>query len=459
MKKLLSLLLALVLALGLLSGCGGGDSGSSGDSNSAGSAGSSSGDTSGGNASGSGIVTAPTQMTFIFADGDDTFKTMVNKAVDEFNAANPDVTITVEPGDGGSYSEFLITKENVGEFPDMLEMRDTAQYVRAEKIAPLSDNVKALFKTTVEFDGVTYTAPYADANTMGIMYNKKYFTDNNLQIPKTWDEFISLCQTIKDKGDMAPLVVGGSDVWHIGFLYDVAYAYNVLSSDPDFIEHCYEGTKNFSDPAIQGTMTDLAELLSYAQDGWASTPDAQITTFFVNDMAAMMFSGTHMFTQISEAAPDFEYGWFPIPGRDGKTDLYGGGTAQGWALSSEAAKDPNKQAAFDAFCEYFFNADFYKGYCEAMSAIPSTAETPDLDVIDQFQSVLDALDAADGLHLMWNNEVENKELPPDFRNFMYKTCIEVAQGTRDVDSASSELQKTWDVALQSFNPTTGLGVE
>ena len=60
---------------------------------------------------------------------------------------------------------------------------------------------------------------------------------------------------------------------------------------------------------------------------------------------------------------------------------------------------------------------------------------------------------------MWNQEVGNRELPPDFRNFALKTCIEVAQGSRDIDSASAELQKTWNVALQSFNPTTGLGVE
>lgn len=454
MKKALSILLALCMLAALLVGCGSTDSSSTpaAADNSA-----PANDTADDTPAGS-IVTEPTQMTFIFADGDDTFKTMMNKAVDEFNAANPDITITIEPGDGGSYNEFLITKENVGEFPDMMEMRDTAQYVRAGKIAPLSDEVKALFNATVEFDGVTYTAPYAGANTMGIMYNKQYFADNNLEIPTTFDEFIELCKTIQEKGDMAPLVVGGSDVWHIGFLYDVAYANNILVDDPDFIRHCYEGSKNFSDPAMQATLTELAELLSYAQEGWASTPDAQITTFFVNDMAAMMFSGTHMFTQISEAAPDFEYGWFAIPGHDGKVDLYGGGTAQGWALSAEAAQDPNKQAAFDAFCKYFFG-DFYKEYCEAMSAIPTTAEMPSLDVGEQFQSVLDAVDGADSLHLMWNNEIGNKELPPDFRNFMYKTCIEVAQGTRDVASASEELQKTWDVALQSFNPTTGLGIE
>lgn len=405
------------------------------------------------------VVSAPTALSFVFADGDDTFKTQMNKIVDDFNAANPDITITIEPGDGGSYSEFLKTKDSVGEFPDMMEMRDTAMYVRAGKVAPLSDDVKALFTSTVDFDGVTYTAPFSGANTMGIMYNKKYFADNGLEIPKTWDEFITLCQIIKDKGDMSPLVVGGSDVWHIGFLYDLCYANDVLESDPDFIEECYKGEKDFSDANYQKAVTDLAEVLNFAQDGWASTPDAQITTFFVNDMSAMMFSGTHMFSQINDAAPDFEYGWFAVPDRDGKVNLLGGGTAGGWALSAEAAKDPDKQAAFDAFCKYFFSSDVYGAYCEAMAAIPTTVETPKMNTSEQFQSVLDALSAADYTHLMWNQEVGNRELPPDFRNFTYKTCIEVAQGSRDVASASSELQKTWNVALQSFNPTTGLGVE
>ena len=132
------------------------------------------------------VVSAPTELSFVFADGDDNFKTEMNKIVDNFNAANPDITITIEPGDGGSYSEFLKTKDSVGEFPDMMEMRDTAMYVRAGKVAPLSDDVKALFTSTVEFDGVTYTAPMSGANTMGIMYNKKYFADNGLEIPKTW---------------------------------------------------------------------------------------------------------------------------------------------------------------------------------------------------------------------------------------------------------------------------------
>ena len=455
MKKALSAAMAAGMTAVMLAGCGSSAS-SAAESTAPAESTSAAASTE---AAAESVVSAPTALSFVFADGDDNFKTEMNKIVDNFNAANPDITITIEPGDGGSYSEFLKTKDSVGEFPDMMEMRDTAMYVRAGKVAPLSDDIKALFTSTVEFDGVTYTAPMSGANTMGIMYNKKYFADNGLEIPKTWDEFITLCQTIKDKGDMSPLVVGGGDVWHVGFLYDLCYANDVMETDPDFIEECYKGEKDFSDPNYQKAVTDLAEVLSFAQDGWASTPDAQITTFFVNDMSAMMFSGTHMFGQISEAAPDFEYGWFAVPDRDGKVNLLGGGTAGGWALSAEAAKDPDKQAAFDAFCKYFFSSDVYGEYCEQMAAIPTTVETPKMNSSEQFQAVLDALSAADYTHLMWNQEVGNRELPPDFRNFTYKTCIEVAQGSRDVASASAELQKTWNVALQSFNPTTGLGVE
>ncbi len=72
------------------------------------------------------VVTEPTELTLIFADGDEGFKQVVNDVVEKFNAAYPDITITIEPGNGGAYSEFLKTKDSVGEFPDVMEMRDTA---------------------------------------------------------------------------------------------------------------------------------------------------------------------------------------------------------------------------------------------------------------------------------------------------------------------------------------------
>ncbi len=454
-KKVIAAMLAGAMVLGTLTGCGNGSE-TGGEDNSGQASGQDSGSDQASDESGAG---GSTELTFIFADGDEGAKESMNEIVNRFNEANPDITVTIEPGNGGAYSEFLKTKDSVGEFPDVMEMRDTAVYVRAEKLEPLSDEIVSLFKTTTDFDGKVYTAPLAGENTNGIIYNKKYFDDNKLEEPATYDEFIELCEAIQEKGDMAPLVVGGQDIWHMGFLYHKAYNDQVLSQDPDFIEHCYDGSKDFSDETMKKTFEELQEIFQYAQDGWSSTPDAQITTFLVNDMAAMMYSGTHMFSQIQSAAPDMEIGWFPIPSPDGKLRLVGGGGVGGLAVSAEAAQDPAKKEAAEKFIKFFYEPDNYKVYCEKLSAIPATVEEPELDVADVLQEVIDATNEADELAPMWNGRTGNNELPPDFRNFTYKTLIEVLQGTRDIDSACEELNKTWKVGMESFNPLTGVGIE
>ena len=90
------------------------------------------------------VVTEPTKITFIFADGDEGFKQTMNTLVGEFNDKYPDITIEVQPGNGGSYSEFLKTKDSVGEFPDLMEQRDTAMYVRAGKLLELPERAEDL---------------------------------------------------------------------------------------------------------------------------------------------------------------------------------------------------------------------------------------------------------------------------------------------------------------------------
>ena len=477
-KKVLAAVLSGAMIAAALTGCGGNtdstpadtktDAADSGTENQAAADGAENADTAqasqeeaaddGAEDTGS-IVSAPTELTFIFADGDEGAKASMNEIVNKFNETYPDITVTIEPGNGGAYSEFIKTKDSVGEFPDVMEMRDTAMYVRAGKLEPLPDDIVSLFRTTTAFDGKVYTAPFGGENTNGIIYNKTYFDENGWTEPATYEEFIDLCQKIADKGDMAPLVVGGQDIWHMGFWFHKAYNDQVLSQDADFIKHCYEGTKDFSDDTFKAVFEEMKTIMQYAQEGWVSTPDAQITTFLVNDMAAMMYSGTHMFSQIAQADPEFEMGWFAVPSPDGKTRLVGGGGVGGLAISAESAKDPDKKAAAEEFIRFFFQPDNYKVYCETLSAIPSTVETPDLDVLDVFQEVIDANATADDLAPMWNGRVGENELPPDFRNFTYKTLIEVLQGTRDIDSACEELNKTWQVSMQSFNPITGVGIE
>lgn len=466
-KRFLSLLLSTAMIASLLAGCGSASTQDAGDADTKASetaqesapAESEAPAETAAQESSASIVTEPTELTFIFADGDEGMKEAMNTIVKNFNDAYPDITVTIEPGNGGAYSEFLKTKDSVGEFPDIMEMRDTAMYVRAGKLAELPEDITSLFSSVTEFDGKVYTAAMGGENTDGIYYNKAYFDANGLTEPETYEEFLELCQTIKDKGDMAPLVVGGQDIWHLGFLFNKAYDDQVISQDEDFIEHCYDGSKDFSDPAFQATFEEMGDIMQYAQDGWTSTPDAQITTFLVNDMAAMLFSGTHMIKTIKEAAPDFELGWFAIPSPDGQLRLVGGSGIGGLAISAESAKDPNKKAAAEEFIRFFFSEETYKYYCETMNCLPTTSQAPLLDVDPVMLEIVDATAQADHLSPMWNGKTGNNELPPDFRNFTYKTCIEYLQGTTDLDAALEEINKTWQTAITSFNPVTGVGID
>ncbi|MCR5033128.1 MAG: ABC transporter substrate-binding protein [Lachnospiraceae bacterium] len=461
-KKSLSMILAMAMAVSLCTGCGSAaapapEAEKTTETKAEQPAAESTAETVQEEASAS-IVTEPTELTFIFADGDEGMKEAMNTIVKNFNEAYEDITVTIEPGNGGAYSEFLKTKDSVGEFPDIMEMRDTAMYVRAGKLAELPSDITSLFASTTEFNGKVYTAAMGGENTDGIYYNKAYFDANGFTEPATYDEFIALCQAIKDKGDMAPLVVGGQDIWHLGFLFNKAYDDQVISQDEEFISHCYDGSADFANDGFKKTFEEMAEIMAYAQDGWTSTPDAQITTFLVNDMAAMLFSGTHMIKTIKEADPDFELGWFAVPSPDGKLRLVGGSGIGGLAISAEAAQDANKKAAAEEFIRYFFSADTYKYYCETMNCLPTLAEAPALDVDPVMQEIIEATQAADHLSPMWNGKTGNNELPPDFRNFTYKTCIEYLQGTTTLDAALEELNKTWQTSIASFNPVTGVGI-
>lgn len=169
-KRLLASVLCAAMAGTLLAGCGSKDS--SGGASQAPAAGTEAkteaakteSDTTAAGTEAS-IVTEPTELTFIFADGDEGAKASMNEIVNRFNEAYPDITVKIQPGNGGAYSEFLKTKESVGEFPDVMEMRDTPVYVRADMLEPLPEDIVSLFKTTVAFDGKTYTAPLGGENT------------------------------------------------------------------------------------------------------------------------------------------------------------------------------------------------------------------------------------------------------------------------------------------------------
>jgi raffinose/stachyose/melibiose transport system substrate-binding protein len=73
------------------------------------------------------------------------------------------------------------------------------------------------------YDGRLYGIPYTQFPPMipVVLYNKKVFASLGLSVPKNWDEFIKVCETIKVNGkgkgpdgkDIVPMFVAGGDAW------------------------------------------------------------------------------------------------------------------------------------------------------------------------------------------------------------------------------------------------------
>jgi raffinose/stachyose/melibiose transport system substrate-binding protein len=396
-------------------------------------------------------------ITLGYAGGDPLVKQLTAERVDKFMEENPNINILQMPSGSGAYLEFLKTKDAVGEFPDMLDSRDTAVWVRAGKLAELPASVKALVKDAPELDGKYYVAPISIAPAAGgIYYNKKLFEKLGLQEPKTYDDFMNICETIKNSGT-APIVVGGKDGWHMGFTWGHFWVNNIVSKNPNWTADRYRGKVSFSDPDMKASFLEYADLWKkgYVEKGYLSTGDNQIASFLITEKAAMFISGTWMIQQIMDADPEFEFGWAPIPDNDGTLKLMFGPNLQGWALSKEASMDPAKVEAFEAFARFWYAPENYIEYLKLTNQFSASAEQINVTYKSNILSeVSEAMNASVFNSVNWNSKWGENELPGSFRNYAYKAFQEfISTGNITVDEFTAKLDKEWDIEASQFNPT------
>ena len=432
MKKIGSIIIVLLLVISMVAACGDGDAGKTGQSKDA--------------------VT----ITITYATGDELTAELIRARIVEFQALNEHVTIIEKLSNEGAYLDAIRTLDAVGEFPDIVEMRDTPLFVRAGKLGELPADITSMFESTIAFDGKIYTAPLTETYPAGIIYNKKIFNNLGIDVTsiKTYNDFLNVCQKILDSGT-APLVVGGADIWHIGFWWSFFWHNNVSVATPDWLAKRYVDEVSFTDANVKAAMEGLTDLFNrgYVERGWASTAESMAPSILVTEQAAMYYIGPFVFQQIEEADPNFEYGFFALPNAQGQINVLGGTTPAGWAINSETqANDPAKTEAVYDFIRFFFEKDRYTDYVQQLRAVPSLKEPITYDASEQFQEVLRIAATADNRQLNWNQHIGPNELPPGFRNFCYSLTAEWFLGVSTIADGLVIIDEEWANLTREFNP-------
>ncbi|MFP3126562.1 ABC transporter substrate-binding protein [Ectobacillus funiculus] len=392
------------------------------------------------------------EVSMVFATGDPAHTEAITDVITAFEKKHPNIDIKENNSGTGSYLELLQTKDAVGEFPDFVEMRDTQLFGEAGKLAEIPSELEELYKEMPTINGKHYVAPLESQSPQGIIYNKKIFKDLGLKEPKNLAEFYELSEKIKKSG-VSPIVVGGADIWHMGFWVNKFLIDEVYAENPNWNSQRAKGEVHFSDDNVVQAVTDLKKLWDdgLVDKGWLSTPDNQTVPMLLSGKAAMVYTGTWVFNQIKEADPSFEFGYFPIPDENGKIALTTASPAQGWALSAEAAKDPDKVEAFKTFVKFFVDPKQYKGYLQTANAISATKDKITYDAIEPMTKAIQlANDPKTVDSMMFNQFYGENGIPPQFRNWFYKTIQETLSGQMSVKEAMEKADKEWDVQYKAW---------
>lgn len=127
-----------------------------------------------------------------------------------------------------------------------------------------------------------------DASYWPVFYNKRLFDEHGLSVPTTWDEFLDVCETLKD-ASVTPLYATIDGRWP-AFIWFEEF---LIRNDPDFYVDLCEGRASYTDDTAVKAMQDWKSLFDAGYFSDLDIPmDANAAGMFANGEIAMMPVGT-----------------------------------------------------------------------------------------------------------------------------------------------------------------------
>ena len=255
--------------------------------------------------------------------------TGLQKLFDKFNKDNPTLCAynAAIAGGAGTVAQGVIkTRTLAGNPPDTFqvhmghELLDTYVNISGGSVlSPLDTSIidpskfpPGIVSIISGTDGKVYTVPVNIHRANVLWYNKKVFTDNNLQPPTTWAEFKTVADTLKGKG-IAALALGDKDIWPYGMVFETILIANLGS---DGFNGLWTGATKWSDPKVTDALNQLQTVYGYVNSDHKSLSWDQANQLVIDGKAAMTIMGD--WANGDYVAKKFtNYGWAPAPGNDG----------------------------------------------------------------------------------------------------------------------------------------------
>lgn len=248
-------------------------------------------------------------------------KDMLQKLADDYMVLHPEVKIELSaPPDAGTVLRTKLTKNRV---PDVIFMGGDSTYTDLQGAGilmnltaePSAADLKEAYKEQVyslneDKSEQLFGIPYA-TNAAGVIYNKDIFSEHNIVIPKTYTEFLSVCEQLKSEG-VTPIYFTLKDSWTAANIWN-ALAGNVIPRE--FGQERLDNKTTFAG-THEELLTKIIEITKYGQEDIMGMGYDDGNIAFAGGKAAMMIQGNWVIPNIRKSNPDINLDMFTLPSGD-----------------------------------------------------------------------------------------------------------------------------------------------
>lgn len=382
-------------------------------------------------------------LPILMSGGDASWENCMREIAGAYMEQHPEVRVEIRAtgnNEGMDYEKSLLIEAALGNFDGIVEMKNIQLYAKEDKIVPLPEELTQLIERTSEIDQTVYSLPRF-YTCRGIIYNKKLFETLQLKVPTTYTEFLELCEQLKKSG-IPPLVIGAGDSWHLNQWMNGLFRNDVRQKFPDWIRLRNEGNVHWTDEEPLKMIQHFYQLFEngYVEQNYLTTSDSDTIGVLTEGKAAMLYSGTWMFSQIQKKDPEFEIGWFFLP-NDETEPFVEVSSSWEWTITSSCANDTKRYEVAVDFLKFYYSPDTYVRVLQNMNGISVLKEEVSYPSIPVQQEILDEVRRVG----IWETEALDKgDVPEGFINSLDQHMINLISGRQNILETAEMLDKEWD---------------
>ncbi len=365
-------------------------------------------------------------------------KRVFNEVIELFKKENPNLKVVVNTNSHEDFKTIIRTLLPSNSAPDVVTWfagERMRAFAKEDLLEPIDDIFEGgfqkefpeAFKTASSYNGKIYFLPQ-NWYWWAVYYRKSVFKEHGIIPPKTWEEFLAVCEQFKEKG-LTPIAIGTKKLWTAAGWFDYL---NMRVNGIDFHTKLTAGEIPYTDPKVKKALGYLGQLCDkdYFLKNHTSYTWQQAATYLFNKSAGMYLMGQFIAdaSEDDEIKADMDFFRFPII--DANVKLYEDTPLDGFMMPKKARNKENGKK----FLKFLASKNIQNYFAEELGRLAANKNVDPPD--EQAKKGLNMILNSDGVMQFYDRDSN-----PEMAHIGMNGFVEYMNNTDKLDIILKEIEK------------------